>query len=137
MTTRKMMRGYEMLFTTLFFMSFFNFLHKLWIWMNPKQSMLFWKMWINSKLDLYHKNRIWFSLLCVPWLPGTVYYFLTILKRHVYTLETRVHMTNSTRSIESILKMKWTIDDDFFPDAAPEPANPEKRRLLAFSSTLI
>ena len=42
--------------------------------------------------------RIWLSLSCVPWFPGYTWRIIIYLQKHKQSLETRVHMTNLTRS---------------------------------------
>ena len=52
--------------------------------------------------------RIWLSLPCTPWFLGTVYSFVNI-QNVMCTLETRVYMTNLTRSRSILLWQKWII----------------------------
>ena len=58
---------------------------------------LTWMTLVLKEINDRVKYRIWLSLSCVPWFPGTVYSFVS-MQNVICTLETSVHMTNLTRS---------------------------------------
>ena len=54
-------------------------------------------------LQTWYTWRIWLSWSCVPWFLGYRWLFI----KHTQSLETRVHMTNLTRSNHPINRSDW------------------------------
>ena len=52
----------------------------------------------NCSSTYFQNKRIWLSLSFVPWIPGYKWIFIFLQKGTSQSLETRVHMTNLTRS---------------------------------------